>query len=191
MLARRLLRLLPVLLVAVALLGLALVAPRAGGVAAQEATPGAEGEPEGVVFEPLAVTAGVALPSPGDLVVVRITLAPGAVLPSDPNDPSLGMVLLESGELTIRLDKPATITRAGTFAPAIATAEATGTFPAPEETVAANQTATLRAGDVFYAPASAGGEIRNDGAEPAVGLIFIVAPPEAEEGAPAAGTPGA
>jgi hypothetical protein len=47
-------------------------------------------EPEGVTFEPLALTSGVALPSPADLIAVRMTIDPGARVPSDPNDPSRG-----------------------------------------------------------------------------------------------------
>jgi len=133
----------------------------------------------------------MALPNPGGLVLVRIGLEPGAVLPNDPADPSLGLVLVEAGELTIALDGPVTVTRAGTFGPAVATAEAGGAFVAPEEAVAAGEAVVLRAGDVALAPPNVGGEIRNDGAERAVILAFLVTPPEGEEfgGTPAAGTP--
>ncbi len=105
---------------------------------------------EGVRFEPLAV-------------------APEVGLRSDPADPSLGLVLGESGERTVRPDAPLTVTRAGSFAPAVATAEAGGGFVAPAEEAQAGEEATLRAGVVALFPPNAGGEIRNDGAARAVG----------------------
>ena len=145
-----------------------------------------------MTFEPLAVAQGVALPSPAGLVVVRIGMEPGAVLPSDPADPTVGLIILEAGQLTVRLDAPITVTRAGTFAPALATAEAGGEFVPPEEAAAAGEAVTLRAGDVALFPPNAGGEIRNDGDERAVGLAFLVTPPEmGEMGTPAAATPAA
>jgi len=185
---RRFSVLLPVLAVVLA----GLVFGRGGPTTlAQEGTPpaGEESALEGVSFEPLAVTTGVALPNPGDLVLVRIGLEPGAVLPSQPDDPSLAVVLVEAGELTVELDAPVTVTRAGSFAPALATAEAGGAFVAPEETVAAGEAVTLRAGDVAFLPPSVGGEVRNDGAERAVGLAFLVTRPDEGGAVPAAGTP--
>ena len=188
---RRILSLGP--LVALFLLCL-LVAGRAAAVAAQEGTPAAEemAPPEGVSFEPLTAVQGVALPNPGDLVVVRIGIEAGSSLPSDPNDPSLGLFLVEAGEVTVNIDAPLRVTRAGSFAPALATAEAGGAFVSPEETAAARETVTLRVGDVALFPPNAGGEIRNDGAEPAVGLGFLVVPPETGgEATPTAGTASA
>lgn len=177
-------------LVAVALLGLVVVSRPTPGALGQEATPtGEEFAFEGVSFEPLAVTTGLTLPSPGDLVLVRIGLEPGAVLPSDPSDPSLAMVLVETGELTVQLDAPVAVTRAGSFAPALATAEAGGEFIAPEATVAAGEAVTLQAGDVAFLPANVSGEVRNDGAERVAGLAFIVAPPTEGNTMPAEGTP--
>lgn len=176
-------------LVAVMFLGLALGARFGAGALAQEGTPSAENDFEGITFEPLAVASELDLPSPGDLVLVRIELESGAVLPSDPEDPSLAMVLVEEGELTVALDGPVTVTRAGTFAPAVATAGAGGEFVAPEEAAVAGEEVTLQVGDVAFIPPNVGGEVRNDGEELAVGLAFIVAPPE-EDGEDGA-TPGA
>jgi len=179
-------------LVGLLLLGLVVAAWPVAHTAAQDGTPAPEELAlEGVSFEPLAITAGVTLPNRGDLVVVRITLEPDAVLPSDPNDPSLAMVLIEAGELTFNIDGPVAVTRAGAFAPALATAEAGGAFVAPEETVTAGETVTLQAGDVAFLPPNVGGEVRNEGTEPVVGLAFLVAPPNEGEAVPTEGTPAA
>ncbi|CAA9563761.1 MAG: hypothetical protein AVDCRST_MAG49-2725 [uncultured Thermomicrobiales bacterium] len=165
--------------------------PAAALVIAQDGTPSAEGvfDLEGVGFEPLAVTSGVGVPSPADLVLVRLTLEPGAVLPADPNDPSLAMVFVEAGELTLAPDGAVTVTRAGALGPARATAEAGGPFVAPEETAAAGATLTLREGDVAFVPANSNAEIRNEGEKPVVLLVFLVAPPNGDEAVPAEGTP--
>src|SRR5215213_2065385 len=96
---------------------------------AQEATPASdEMGPEGVTFEPLTIAAGVSAPDPTDLVVVRIGLDPGAVLPSAEDDPDGALILVESGTLKLRMETPLTISRAGSLMGAIATAQATGTF---------------------------------------------------------------
>ncbi len=180
-----------VLVVVIALFGLMGASQPAARVTAQDGTPSAEGEfgLEGVSFEPLALAPGVTLPSQADLVLVRLGLEPGAVLPADPEDPALAMVLVESGELTLVLDGPVTITRAGSFAQALGTAEAGGAFVAPEETAAAGETVTLQTGDVVVLPPNIGGEMRNDGEEPVVGLGFIVEPPSSGGAVPAEGTP--
>ena len=181
--------------VIIALLGLLVGSSPAARAIAQdgtpEGTPSTEGEfgLEGVSFEPLAIAPGMTLPSPADLVLVRLSLEPGAVLPSDPNDPTVAMVLIEAGELTVEFDMPFTITRAGTFVPALATAEAGGEFVAPEETVAAGEVVTLQVGDVAVFPANIGGETRNDGEERLVGLAFLVGPPGEGGAVPAEGTP--
>lgn len=169
--------------IAVFLLGI--MALQAQPVAiAQEATPSSDmEEPEGVTFEPLAITSGVTLPSPVDLIAVRLTIDPGASLPSDASDPTGGMLIVESGTLTIRLDAAWAISRSGSLNAAIATAEATGTFTPSDEQIASGEEVTMGAGDVAYLPGSVGGEIRNDGSEPAVALAVLVAPTEAMMGA--------
>jgi quercetin dioxygenase-like cupin family protein len=153
-------------------------------VVAQEATPSSDMQnPEGVTFEPLALSSGVTLPSPADLIAVRLTVEPGALLPSEASDPSGGMVIVESGTLTIRLDTAWSISRSGSFMAAIATAEATGAFTPPEEQIASGEEATMSAGDAAYLPGSVSGEIRNDGSEPAVALAVLVAPTQGMTGA--------
>jgi quercetin dioxygenase-like cupin family protein len=165
--------------VAVFLLGM--VALRVQPVAiAQEATPSSDmQEPEGVTFEPLAITSGLTLPSPADMLAARFTVDPGAVLPLEASDPSGGMLIVESGTFTIRLDAAWAVSRSGSFTAAIATAEATGAFTPSDEQIASGEEATLTTGDAAYIPGSITGEIRNDGQEPAEGLVVLVGPTEA------------
>ena len=157
--------------------GLALQMPPV--VIAQEATPGAEEfVPEGASFELLSLAEGVAVPSPVDLVAVRLGLDPGAGFPIEDTDPTSGLLIVESGTFTVRVEASWTVTRGAGMAEAVATAEATGDFAALGEEIAAGEEITLEAGDAAYIPASVNGEIRNDGQERAVGLAFLVAPSE-------------
>jgi len=149
---------------------------------AQEASPAAqEGmmEPEGVTFEPIAIASGLTLPSPADMIAARFTIDPGAGFPLEASDPSGGMLIVESGTFTVRVDTPWAISRSGSFASSIATAEATGTFTPSDEQIASGEEITMSAGDAAYIPGSINGEIRNDGQEPAVGLVVLVGPTEA------------
>ena len=154
---------------------------------AQEATPPSdEGmmSPEGVTFEPLTVVPGVSAADPMDLVLVRIGIDPGAALPSGEEDPDGGLILVESGTLTIRMETPLTISRAGSFMAAIATAEATGTFTPAGEELASGEEVTLEAGDAVYVPAHVAGEMRNDGQEHAVVLGILLTGVAEAEGTP-------
>ena len=148
-------------------------------VIAQDATPSSEmQEPEGVTFEPIAITSGLTLPSPADMIAARFSVDPGAALPLEASDPTGGMLIVESGSFTVRLDTSWAISRSGSFSAAIATAEATGTFTPSDEPIASGEEATLSAGDAAYIPGSISGEIRNDGSEPATGLVVLVGPSE-------------
>jgi len=166
-------------LVAVVLLGMLALHAQPAAVA-QEATPAAGAmEPEGVTFEPIAIASGLTLPSPADMIAVRFSIEPGAGFPVEASDPTSGMLIVESGAFTIRIDAPWAVSRGGSLSTAIATAEATGTFTAPDEQIASGEEVTLGAGDAAYIPGNVSGEIRNDGAEPAVALGVLVAPTEA------------
>jgi len=144
---------------------------------AQEATPAVEGfMPEGITFEPVAFATGLALPAPGDVAVSRIGFDPGTGFPIDEEDSTYALAVVESGALTIRLDRPLMVTRAGALATAMAE-EAAGGAPANEE-IAAGQEATLQAGDTALFPPDVGGEIGNDGQDRAVVLVVFVGPPE-------------
>jgi quercetin dioxygenase-like cupin family protein len=174
-----------VLVSVVAVILLGMLALHAQPVAiAQDATPSSDmQEPEGVRFEPIAITAGVTLPSPADIIAARFHIEPGASLPLEASDPTGGMLIVESGTLTIQLDTTWAIARSGSLNAAIGTAEATGTFTSSDEQVASGDEATLNTGDAAYIPGSITGEIRNDGSEPAVGLVVLLAPAQGMTGA--------
>jgi hypothetical protein len=152
---------------------------------AQEATPAME-TMQGVTFMPVAFAFGVAAPNPADLFLARITLDPGSKLPLEKSDPSGGILLVESGQFTVQAEAELSVTRGAGLEATIATAEASGNYGSLTERVAAGEQATLGPNDAAYIPGSISGEIHNDGAEPAVGLAFIIAP---SEGMTAGATP--
>ncbi|MBA2445034.1 MAG: cupredoxin domain-containing protein [Nocardioidaceae bacterium] len=174
---RRLTRLLSVVIVV--LLGTVVLRTQPGAIA-QEATPASSEEmmPEGITFEPVAFALGVEVASPADLFVARVGLDPGAGFPIEDSDPSAGILVVESGTFTVQVEGPVTVTRGAGLAEAMATAETTGDSSGASEAIAAGEAVTLAAGDAAYIPGSINGEIRNDGQERAVGLAFLVGPPE-------------
>ena len=113
---------------------------------------------------------------PLHLGLLRFTSYPGSVLTTPVDDPTAALILVESGEMTVRLEGAVTITRT------------TG----PEE-VAAGTEFTLGAGESFVWAPNVAGELRIDGQEPAVTLVAFLAPgdffAEGEAATPMAGTP--
>ena len=135
--------------------------------AAQEATPASEqaaGTPDDATFR--AVAAGsieVLAPSTANVVLGRISLAPGASVPFDPADPSAILVFVATGELTFRVDVPMTVARGA----------GAGT-PTPPEAVAADTEFTLRNGDSAIFPGAMGGEVRNAGTDQATAWVVDI-----------------
>ena len=138
-----------------------------GSAAAQDATPAAEqaaGTPDAATFRALAAgSIEVLAPSTANLVLGRISLAPGATLPFDPADPSAILIYMATGELTFRVDVPMTVARG--------TASAT---PTPPEAVAADTEFTLRDGDSALFPGAMGGEVRNDDTDEATAWVVDI-----------------
>ncbi len=156
---------------------------------AQEATPASEEMGfEGVTFEPVIIVPGVPAPALTAVVLVRVRLEPGAVFPSTPEDPDDVVLLVEEGTLALMLETPLSISRAGSFLEAIATAEAGGEFAAAGEAVASGEEVILEPGDALFVPARVPGELRNDSEEPASILLIVLA--DAAAGMPEA-TPAA
>jgi len=146
---------------------------------AQEATPAAdEMMPEGFTFEPLTFAFDVEVASPFNLLAARLSLEPGTVLPSDESDPSVGIVIVESGTLTVQVEGPVTVTRGAGLGEAMIAAEESGDFGSLTESIAEGEAVTLEAGDAAYLPANVAGELRNDGQESVVLLGFLVLPSE-------------
>jgi quercetin dioxygenase-like cupin family protein len=173
----------------VAMLGVALIG-RGPGIAAQDATPaaGMEGEPEGVTFSPIAFgqVQHLMLPDAADLVLFRLTIDPGATFTDEGNDPSTGLVYVESGTVTFTLKESVQVLRGQSMAAMIgapgATPMAEGTSPFEE--VTANTEFQLEAGDSVLIPGNVGGEARNDGDQPVSLLVANVGPPEGPEATP-------
>lgn len=172
----------------VALLGIIALSGHSHAVA-QAATPGlGTSVSQGVTFVSLALATELALPSTGDVFVTRFTFEPGTGFPAAPGDPSYSLAIVESGELTFRMDGAVVVTRAAALEAATGEAEAGGAFAPATEAVAAGQEVTLQAGDTAVFSLHAGGEVDNEGQERAVALVFFVAPPAAEA-TPVASTP--
>src|SRR5918995_7302918 len=138
-----------------------------GPAAAQDATPPSDpaaGTPEPATFR--AVAAGlieVLAPSTANVVLGRISLAPGASIPFDPTDPSAILVYMATGELTVRVDVPMAVARAA----------GAGT-PTPPEAVAADTEFTLGEGDSALFPGTMGGEVRNAGTDEATAWVVDI-----------------
>jgi quercetin dioxygenase-like cupin family protein len=164
-------------IVAVMVLGIVTLQVQPAAVA-QEATPSADMAPEGGTYEPVTFALGVEVPSPADLFVVRIGLEPGTGFPIEESDPSAGILLVESGTFTVQVNGPVSVTRGATLDEAMQSAESTGDLAAAAESIAEGEAVTLEAGDAAYVPGNITGEIRNDGQERAVALVFLMGPPE-------------
>ena len=141
---------------------------------AQDATPAAAG----TTVEVVAAGESATLPSaPVDIVLLRFRTPPGVVDVVPADDPALGLIYVESGQLTVTLTAPVVVVRAGTLA-----------TPGAGEPVAAGTQVVLGPGDSFVGPPNSGGEFRNDGAEELGLLVAAVAP---QEGGTAEATPAA
>ncbi len=107
--------------------------------------------------------------------LLRLTFPPGAVLPLEEGDPSLALVYVESGTLTVRIEAPVTVLRAS----------GDGAAEARQVEIAAGTEFMAGPGDSFVSPAVIEGEARNDGTEPVVVLAAIVEPEPPADATPA------
>lgn len=156
------------------LIGLVVSGHLSPSATAQNATPEtAQVSLQALTFAPV----GELPRGPAIVGIVRVTFPVGAVLPLEAGDPSLAVVYVESGSLTVRLDAPATILRA----------PEEGATDARQEESPAKTDFTLAPGDSFVSPAIIAGEARNAGTEPVIVLAAVVEPEPAV--APTAATP--
>jgi len=86
----------------------------------------------GTSYETVAFAHGLTLPTPADVVMIRLALDPGARVPINETEPMAGLLLVEAGTLTFRSSEPQTVTRASLSA-ALATVAATGEEAAASE----------------------------------------------------------
>jgi len=157
-------------------------------VTAQDATPGANGEPPGVTFTPLAFGQAqqVMLPN-AQFVLFRLTIDPGAEDVEPDTDPSIGLVYVESGTVTITTTAPVSVLRNATLT-AMMGGESSATPPAegasPFEQIEANTEFQLAPGDSVLVPGNVGGDLKNQGSDQVVLLIANVGPPEDDQATP-------
>jgi hypothetical protein len=125
----------------------------------------ASNEPGGSTLPPVPflVVDEVALPSPASLTLSHATWGPGEgeSWPADVEVPVLNLIAVEAGTLTVRVAAAVEVARAG----------------GRQETVAAGTEIVLGPGDLAFLPPGAGGELRNDGTEPAGALLTTISPP--------------
>lgn len=174
-------------LMVVFMLGIARL-PSSPNAVAQEATPSAgEMGMEGLTFELLGVAPGATLPAAADLEVARAGFAPGAGFPFDPSDPVGVLVIIESGELTMRVEEQSWhISRAVALQLAVSDDPMNPDMNLVLEEVAMGTEATLQAGDIAHIPGNLTGEVRNNGQEAASALLVLMAPDMMNEGTPEA-----
>ena len=142
-------------------------------VAAQEQPP-----PEGVALEFLAFALSAELPEDADdLLLFRMTLAPGASFTFEPDEGSVALAEVERGTLTSTVNGEIAVSRAG--------AEEGVT-----EAIPADETVTLAAGDSALYPPDLTGAISNEESEE-VTLLILEAIATASVETPSMATPAA
>ncbi len=145
--------------------------------------------PEGITFTPLGFGTADTLPAtPADFSLFRIGFDPGASFPIEATDPSVALVVVEAGAVTVRVDAPTRVTRAATIAAFATPGMDENAVPAPDE-IAAGTEFTMAAGDSAFFPPNETGEVRNDGQEQAVILVANIGPPSGGPAGGPAGTP--
>jgi hypothetical protein len=102
---------------------------------------------------PVGFAEGVTLPSPADFIAVRISIEPGAISSLGADDPTSGLLTVESGTITVRVDAFWTVDRGAALQQVMATPPPSSDEFDVSETIAASEEATLSAGDVAYIPA--------------------------------------
>ncbi len=160
----------PMSLVGVLLVSMVAVGGRVPGAVAQNGTP----PPGGFEIAP-GVTAEILPTSEDPPSLYRLHFAPDVTYPIGAS-PSLEVVYIESGALTLRVEAPVTVGQVGVT-------DAAG------ENVAAGTEFTVEPGNYFVLPPFVGGEVRNDGQETATVSVAGILPDAMAT--PTAGTPAA
>ncbi|MFT4038208.1 MAG: hypothetical protein QM692_08530 [Thermomicrobiales bacterium] len=179
-------RLIPVLALVLFVSSL-MVLPATTPASAQEATPAASAADTGamvmggVMFTPLGMAPGVALPAMADLEVARVEFAPGAGFPFDASEPAGVLIIVESGALTLQVEEQGwMISRGRALAEALAESPIDPDVSGVLEPVAQGAEGTLQAGDVAQIPGYLTGSVTNQGDAPASALLVLFVPGEME-----------
>lgn len=157
-------------LIVLVLLGRAVPGGSPTAFAAQEGTPVSEDEQQSkrVSFESVGFGVASVLPSaPADVELFRLGIDPGADFPLLEENPSLALIIVESGEVILLADIPITVSHAS----------------GGMETIPAGKELTMEAGDSVTVPPLVAGEVRNDSNEEASMLVVNIFPHEGSEGA--------
>jgi hypothetical protein len=149
-------------LIAVALLTLLGVTAQGRLADAQEAGTPPAGPMEFEIAPGVTAIALAFIPGQESPAVYQLRLDPGVTYAFQ-GVPDLELAYIESGTLTLTLDKLVTVTRS----------EAADQ---PGEAVEAGTEFSVSAGDYFVLPLMGGGELRNDGSEPALMTVASIVP---------------
>jgi hypothetical protein len=142
---------------------------------------GTRAQGAGVTFEPVAGSASPPLiAAKAGIRLDWARFAPDASYTAPADNPSLLVVAVESGSLTVRSSTPLVINRA--------VIDGAGEAMTTEQVAAETET-TLGPGDSFVRPPNSAQEFHNSGEEPAVALTASVSTEFAAGNASGAGTP--
>lgn len=120
--------------------------------------------PPGVALDVIANGMVASLPDDADeMRLMRFVIAPGATIPVQPDSSRVALLETEHGELTVKVDGEASVSRA--------TAE-----PGVSETTAADAPFTLQAGDSAIFPEGLAGELHNGSKESTTLLVLFTSP---------------
>ena len=125
---------------------------------AQEATPVAPGSAMGITYLPLGYLPALSLPASADTEVGRGTLEPGAGFEFGVDDPAAGLLIVESGEITVTVDDASWTISRGEIVNAIVTGTpAAGGETDVVEVIVAGEPATFSSSDIAYIPGNVTG----------------------------------
>jgi quercetin dioxygenase-like cupin family protein len=163
--------------VALVLLGVGSVAGMSGQrTLAEEATP-VPGSGMGISYQPLGYLPALALPESSDTEIGRGTLEPGAGFEFGINDPASGLLIVESGEITVVVEDASwTVSRGAAVSSIVTGTPAPGGETEVVEIVEKGEEATFTEGDIAFIPGSVTGALHNSGDEQAVALLITYTP---------------
>jgi quercetin dioxygenase-like cupin family protein len=133
----------------------------------------------GISYRPLGYFPAIALPESADTEIGRGTLEPGAGFEFGIDDPAAGLLIVESGELTVLVEDASWTVSRGAVVDAIVTGtSAPNGATDVVEVIDEGELATFSAGDIAFIPGNVTGELHNSGDEQAIALLITYTPVE-------------